>query len=78
MNHVAKDIQISADIIICVTDGMKKTGNFDVAVGSYEKFLRYLLSLQNMLPTPIRIIGLEAPDSFHVDKASKHILVHRG
>lgn len=77
LNHVAKDIQTSAGIIICATDGMKKAGNFDGAVGSYEKFLRYLLPLQNMLPTPILIISLEAPGSFHVDKASKHIVVHR-
>lgn len=54
LNHVAKDIQTSAGIIICATNGMKKAGNFDSAVGSYEKFLRYLLPLQNMLPTPIR------------------------
>lgn len=76
LNHVAKDIQTSAGIIICATDGMKKAGNFDSAVGSYEKFLRYLLPLQNMLPTPILIIGLEVPDSFHIDKTSKHIVVH--
>ena len=76
LNHVSKDIQTSAGIIICATEGMKKAGNFDNAVGSYEKFLRYLLPLQNMLPTPILIIGLEAPDSFHVDKTSKHIVVY--
>lgn len=73
LNHVAKDIQTSAGIIICATDDMKNAGNF---VGSYEKFLRYLLPLQNMLPTPILIIGLEAPGSFHVDKVNKYIVVH--
>ena len=77
LNHVAKDIQTSAGIIICATNGMKKAGNFDSAVGSYEKFLRYLLPLQNMLPTPILIIGLDAPDSFHVDKTSRQIVMHR-
>lgn len=76
LNHVAKDIQTSAGVIICATNGMKKAGNFDSAVGSYEKFLRYLLPLQNMLPTPILIIGLEAPESFHIDKASKQIVMH--
>lgn len=76
LNHVAKDIQTSAGVIICATDAMKKAGNFDSAVGSYEKFLRYLLPLQNMLPTPILIIGLQAPETFHIDKNTKQIVVH--
>ena len=74
LNHVAKDIQTSAGIIICATNGMKKAGNFDSAVGSYEKFLRYLLPLQNMLPTPILIIGLDAPDTV----SYTHLLVYSG
>ena len=76
LNHVAKDIQTSAGIIICATDAMKKAGNFDGAVGSYEKFLRYLLPLQNILTTPILIIGLQAPETFHIDKTTKQIVVH--
>ena len=75
LNHVAKDIQTSAGVIICATNDMKKAGNFDSAVGSYEKFLRYLLPLQNMLPTPILIIGLEAPESFYIDKTTKQIVM---
>ena len=55
---------------------MKKAGNFDGAVGSYEKFLRYLLPLQNILTTPILIIGLQAPETFHIDKTTKQIVVH--
>lgn len=76
LNHVAKDVQTSAGVIICATESMKKAGNFDSAVGSYEKFLRYLLPLQNMLPTPILIFGLEAPESFHIDKTNKQIVMH--
>lgn len=76
LNHVAKEIQTSAGIIICATDAMKRAGNFDSAVGSYEKFLRYLLPLQNMLPTPILIIGLQAPQTFHIDKKTKRIVQH--
>ena len=74
LNHVAKDIQTSAGILICATDEMKKAGNFDGAVGSYEKFLRYLLPLQNMLPTPILIIGLQAPRTFYIDKRTKQVV----
>lgn len=78
LNHVAKAIQTSAGVIICATESMKKAGNFDGAVGSYEKFLRYLMPMQNMLPTPILIIGLEAPKSFYVDNSTKQIVLYSG
>lgn len=78
LNHVAKDIQTAAGVIICATNAMKKAGNFDGAVGSYEKFMRYLLPLQNMLPTPILIIGLEPPENFHIDKNTRQIVMHEG
>ena len=54
---------------------MKKAGNFDSAVGSYEKFLRYLLPMQNMLPTPLLIVGLEPPESFYIDKNTKQVVL---
>lgn len=76
LNHVAKDIQTSAGIIICATEEMKKAGNFDNAVGSYEKFLRYLLPLQNILSTPILIVGLLEPQTFHIDKATRRVVRH--
>lgn len=76
LNHVAKEIQTSAGILICATDEMKKAGNFDSAVGSYEKILRYLIPLQNMLPTPILIIGLQAPYTFHINKTTKQVVRH--
>lgn len=76
LNHVEKAIQTSAGVIICATNNMKTVGNFDSAVGSYEKFLRYLQPMQNMLPTPILIIGLTAPESFYIDKDTKEIVLH--
>lgn len=75
LNHIEKDIQTSAGIIICATEEMKTAGNFDGAVGTYEKFIRYLIPMQNMLPTPILLIGLKKPDSFIVDKHSKQIVM---
>lgn len=75
LNHVTKEIQSSAGIIICATDNMKKAGNFDGAIGTYEKFLRYLMPLQNMLTTPILIIGLLPPDSFYIDKNTKQVVI---
>ena len=75
LNHVAKEIQTRAGIIICATDAMKKAGNFDSAVGSYEKFLRYLKPMQSILTTPIMIIGLLPPDSFYIDKKTKQVTI---
>lgn len=76
LNHVAKEVQTSAGVLICATEAMKAAGNFDSAVGSYEKFLRYLLPLQSMLPTPILIVGLEPPERFHIDRDTKRVVRH--
>ena len=74
LNHVEKDIQTGMGVIICATDDLKKTGNFDGAVGSFEKFIEYLKPYQNLLPTSIVLIGLNSPSSFYIDKDSKEIM----
>ena len=65
-NHIKKAITTEVGVIICATKGLKVAGNFDNAVGEYEKFLRYLTPMQAVLPTPLLIIGLEVPKSFQV------------
>jgi len=67
LNHVEKAIQTKIGIIICATDDMKQAGGFDGAVGEYEKFIRYLKPLGNVLTVPILIIGLEKPKSFRIE-----------
>ena len=66
LNHVDKAIQTRAGIIVCATDSMKKAGGFDGAVGSYEKFVEYLKPLNNLLTTPLMIVGLTPPETFRV------------
>ncbi|MDA1987210.1 hypothetical protein COL50_23770 [Bacillus toyonensis] len=66
LNHVQKAIQTKVGVIICATDGMKTTGGFDGAVGSYEKFLDYFAPLNNQLSVPIALIGLNAPKTFYI------------
>lgn len=66
LNHVSKAIQTRAGILITATDEMKKAGGFDGAVGSYEKYVEYLKPLNNLLTTPILVIGLLPPESFKV------------
>ncbi|HEY4487633.1 MAG TPA: BglII/BstYI family type II restriction endonuclease [Candidatus Paceibacterota bacterium] len=64
LNHVDKAIQTEAGILITVTAAMKKAGNFDGAVGEFEKVKRYLTPLWNVLDVPMVVIGLEAPETF--------------
>ena len=66
LNHVEKAIQTKAGILITATDDMKKAGGFDSAVGSYEKYVEYLKPLNNILTTPILVIGLLPPETFKV------------
>lgn len=74
LNHIQKAIQTSAGIIICATESMKEAGNFDSAVGTYEKFLRYLTPMYNVLPSPLLLIGLKAPASFKIDHITKTVV----
>lgn len=67
LNHVEKDIQTKAGILICATDEMKLAGGFDGATGSFEKFLQYLPPLNNLLTVPMVIIGLNAPKTFRIE-----------
>ena len=66
LNHVSKAIQTEIGVIICASASLKEKGGFDGAVGEYEKFLRYLEPLQNMLSVPMIIIGLDEPSSFEI------------
>lgn len=67
LNHVSKAIQTKAGILITATDEMKKAGGFDGAVGTYEKYVEYLKPLNNILTTPLLIIGLKKPETFHIN-----------
>jgi hypothetical protein len=66
LNHIAKARQTRAGIIITATEAMKRAGNFDSAVGTFEKFQRYLNPMMNLLTVPMVIVGLEPPTSFVV------------
>ena len=64
LNHVQKAIQTKIGIIICATQSLKSTGNFDGAIGTFENFLLHLRPMMNQLSVPLLIIGLEAPETF--------------
>lgn len=73
LNHIEKAIQTSAGVIITATDSMKKAGNFDNAIGSYEKFLQYLDPFRNILTVPLIIVGLDAPATFKINSKSRQV-----
>ena len=68
LNHVKKAIQTQAGVVITATDAMKKAGGFDNAIGTYEKYVEYLKPLNNLLTTPMMIIGLEPPKKFTIEQ----------
>ena len=70
INHIdtQTDIGVGIGVYICATEGLKEAGAFDSAVGEYEKVLRYLNPLFGKLTVPMVIVGLEAPETFKVEK----------
>jgi len=68
LNHVKKAIQTKVGVIITAAESMKRAGAFDSAVGEFEKFLRYLTPMGQILTAPLLVIGIQAPESFHVKK----------
>lgn len=68
LNHVQKAIQTKVGIIICATQDLKSAGNFDGAIGTYEKFLLHLKPMMNQLSVPLLIIGLEASETFYISE----------
>ena len=64
--NIEKKTETKVGIIICATSELKKKGNFDSAIGDYDKFIRYLLPMYSMLQKPLLIIGLEEPHKFEI------------
>jgi hypothetical protein len=67
LNHVEKDQSTLLGVIITATAAFKAEGGFDSAVGTFEKFISYLAPLQNILPTPLIIVGLQPLDSYRLE-----------
>lgn len=74
LNHVEKAFQTRIGIYVCATEAMKRAGNFDSSSGSYEKVKRYLLPMMNQLTTPMMLIGIDAPQTFYIDKQNREVV----
>ncbi len=75
LNHVQKAIQTRMGIYVCATEAMKRAGNIDSASGSYEKVQRYLMPMMNQLTTPMMLIGIDAPETFYIDKKTRDVVL---
>ena len=67
LNHVEKAIQTEIGVIITATEEMRVAGGFDNAVGTYEKYIRFLRPMGMLLTAPLVIVGLEPPKSFFIE-----------
>ena len=74
LNHVEKAINTKIGIYVCATKDMKKIGNFDGAVGSFEKVLRFFKPMRNQLTAPIVVIGLEPLEEYYIDKDTREVV----
>lgn len=78
LNHVEKAIQSRGGIVVTATEAMKRAGNFDGAVGTYEKYIRYLPPMMDVLTIPMVIVGLLPPATFRIGQDRKDLPEHRG
>ena len=67
MNYIQKEINTRIGVIITATSEMKIAGGFDNAVGTYEKYIRYLITMNTQLVSPLVIMGLNAPETFIIE-----------
>lgn len=72
LNHVAKAIQTSIGIIVTANQNLKESGGFDHAIGTFEKYVEYLKPLNQILTSPLLVVGLDAPKSIYIEKEKKN------
>jgi len=68
-NQLTKVVNVDISIIITVDNRMKSLGGFDGSIGTFEKYIQYLGSMEYLIDKPILLIGLEP--------ASEFIIKHR-
>lgn len=76
LNHVQKEIQTRLGVIIVSTKEMKNKGNFDSAIGTFESFKDYFKPYNNIITTPIVLVGINPPNSFYINKKTKEVTIN--
>ena len=70
-NLLKKDFNAELGIVITAKSSLKRTGNFDSAIGTYEDFIEYFKPYSFFIRNPLIIIGLEGLETFKIDKISR-------
>lgn len=65
-NNIRKNTYIDYTIIITATNDLMRTGGFDTAIGTYEKYIKYLIAFDEIVKYPIILIGLNGLDEFYI------------
>ena len=76
LNHVRKELQTKMGVIVTATENMKQKGGFDSSIGTFEKFSEYFKPYNMLIPTPIVLIGIDAPESFYIHKQTKEVVTY--
>ena len=73
LNHVEKETTIGEGIgvLIVVSQEMSNLGGFDGAVGDFERYMKHLKVMRNMLTVPIMLIGIGAPTKYAIERYPK-------
>lgn len=65
-NNISKNIDINYSVIITATNDLMRTGGFDTAIGTYEKYIKYLVAFDDIVNYPIILIGLNGLEEFYI------------
>ncbi len=69
-NVKEKQISTRVGLVVTATQALKRVGNFDGAVGTFESVKGYLDVMHGVLTAPMVVIGLDAPRGFAVEPVS--------
>ncbi len=69
--RVKTNIGEGIGVVIVASAGMKYSGNFDGATGDFRRYLKTLNAMRSQLTSPILLVPLDAPESFHIQRKSK-------
>jgi hypothetical protein len=67
LNHVEKEQTTLIGVIVTATEALKQSGGFDSAVGTFEKYVSFLMPLRDLLPPPLLIVGLQPMKKYRLD-----------
>ena len=70
-SNLKKSIRPSVGILILVDKELKKSGNFDSGIGTWEQAVEYLQVFNNQWDAPILLLGLTDPGIFQIEDRRK-------